>query len=292
MNYCLIFIFLFIVHFLDNIPGRFRYDKESDEEEDDEDEFTIRNHKNSEDYDDSIGIKYNYYNPQTTDSDCTLKSPEVCNYHFNYQTYRAECSKLMANDAYDPNSIHDRQEPEGFDLRNFLREKAYKHQQESGSGGGSAAVSRLSQGSTATVLTKTNDDDDGDVVYEKPITQPIDIKKELNKLKGKNYFDYFKNNNRRKTYRMGSSRDNHNDYFDHRNSYSNDKYQYSNKKLTRSNSFNEEKNFKNDREHKEDLDHSHDEEESSDEDSTANCKKLRSVVAVISNKFVIFLLSM
>ena len=61
----------------------------------------------------------------------------------------------MANDAYDPNSIHDRQEPEGFDLRNFLREKAYKHQQESGSGGGNAAVSRLSQGKGSLTLSQS-----------------------------------------------------------------------------------------------------------------------------------------
>ena len=256
---------------LDNIPGRFRYDKESDEEEDDEDEFTLRSHKNSEEYDDSISSKYNYYNPQATATE-NNKSPEVCNYHFNYQTYRAECSKLMADDAYDPNSIHDRHEPEGFDLRNFLREKAYKHQQESGV--------RLAEGST--LSTKTNEN--GDVVYEQPITQPIDIKNELSKLKRKNYFDYFNNNNRRKNYRM-SGRDSHNDYFDHRNSYSNERCQYfnnnnNNNKLNRSNSRNEEK-------HTEDQEPaSSDEDESSDEDSASNCKKLRSVVAVISNKFV------
>lgn len=267
----------YLTHSIDNIPGRFRYDKESDEEEEDEDEFTLRNHKNSEDYEDSINSKYKYYNPQPTDSDFTNKSPEVCNYHFNYQTYRAECSKLMANDAYDPNSIHDRQEPEGFDLRNFLREKAYKHQQEN--------EVRLSQSSS--ILMKTNDD--GDVVYEKPITQPINIKSELNKLKGKNYFDYFNNSNRRKNFRMGS-RDNHSDYFDNRNSFSNEKYQFVNKKLSRTNSCNEEKDFKNEKEHKKEFDQSNDEEETSDEDSASNCKKLRSVVAVISNKFVIFLL--
>lgn len=148
----------------------------------------------------------------------------------------------MANDEYDPNSIHDKPVclPEGFDLRNFLRDKAFKQQQ--------------------TVNPPNDDSKTDDIVYERPITEPIDIKNELfyHKYKGKNYYDY---NNRRKNYRLDKE-----DPYDRH-----DKYHLFKNNRTE----NDTKNY---------LDQqSNNEDESSDDDSNNNCKKLRSVVAVISN---------
>lgn len=114
---------------------------------------------------------------------------EFNNYHCNYQTYRVECSRLMSNDAYDPNSICDEQIntlPQDFDLRNFLREKAYRQQEQFQSEN----------------IGFLNDNPD-EIVYSEPITKPIEVKKEFNyKYRHKNFSRY---NNEIGYYGNGSS---------------------------------------------------------------------------------------
>ena len=86
----------------------------------------------------------------------------------------------MPNDEYEPNSLSAEQTslPQGFDLRNFLREKAMRQQIENNS---SQEVGHNPE----------------DLDYSEPITRPIEIKQELfyHKFKGKPYTKYNNNNN-------------------------------------------------------------------------------------------------
>lgn len=81
-----------------------------------------------------------------------------------YQTYRDECSKLMSNDAYDPSSIYEPHNnptlPQDFDLRNFLREKALRQQEQ--------------------IKSETFfETDPNAIVFSEPITRPIEINREF-----------------------------------------------------------------------------------------------------------------
>jgi len=179
-----------------NIPGRFRYDKDSeeDDDEDDEDDLTLEGHSrpNRDTFDDDNEV-VNKINDTTKipdlnnngfnhyASDCNENNPSEFNsFHCNYQTYRNECSKLMPNDEYEPNSLSSEQTslPQGFDLRNFLREKAMRQQIENTS---SQELGHYPE----------------DLDYSEPITRPIEIKQELfyHKFKGKPYTKYNNNNN-------------------------------------------------------------------------------------------------
>lgn len=163
----------------------------------------------------------------------------------------------MPNDEYDPNSIHEKQDslPEGFDLRNFLRERALKHQQQ---------TSQKENSINCEMNTLKNDQD---IVYEQPITEPINIKNELMYHKFKGKYEYSRNCN-------NSSNNNSNN----RNNNNNNKYHRSNH-----DKHNRYKNSKTNDNEVETKSNSNDDDDDDDDDSSTNCKKLRSVVAVISN---------
>jgi hypothetical protein len=217
---------------------------------------TNNKQKNSYDYDEDEAKteKYSYIPQNISNNNNNSETTDIENFHFKYQTYREECSKLMANDAYDPNSIHEK--ADGFDLRNFLREKAFKHQHDNNNNN-----NNKSESTTATNSASSNNS--GDIIYEQPITKPIDIKNELfyhNKLKGKNYYDYFNNSNYRRKFQQ------------------NDKYQFSNK-FNRNN-----RNEDSIQETTQQIEKNSSSSSDESEDDLTNCKKLRSVVAVVSNK--------
>lgn len=191
------------------VPGRFRYDKDSDEEEEDDDEeedygfsyerrvelydkhetFSSLNDINNEDMNNKTDNEYNnheqYFHNDNNQYKDLNNNDELSegfksdyssqrNYQNNYQTYRAECSKLISNEEYDPNSLPDHANyqnnkalPQDFDLRNFLRQKNASQQQQQES-------DRFtnSNGNTRFYTDYTNPDD---VVYSEPITRPIEI---------------------------------------------------------------------------------------------------------------------
>ena len=140
------FLFYF---YLDRIPGRFRYDRDSgnEEEEDDEDEelYQYRLHRtlcgsnlnqNEEDENESKKTQNNNNNPRinkyTNEEEEDLSQNKyvasvssTSNFHSKYETYRLECSRLMSNDAYEPDTVEGirAEVSSNSDLRNLLRSK-------------------------------------------------------------------------------------------------------------------------------------------------------------------------
>lgn len=273
------------------LPGRFRYDRDSDDEEDEEDEdendafksvsgnnqfneteSSVNESLNSElkknsnlyqEYEpadsnnnfDHFSIQHqddnrNHYLSDYNNSETKnfSEKPDLNNYHCkNYQTYRTECSKLMSHDAYDPNSLYEPQNstlPQDFDLRNFLREKAL-HQQEQ------LNHSQININNNNFL----NDIPDG-IVYSEPITKPIEINLDFNYNKHRNKLNYSRYNN--------NINSNHNiENFMYNNNKRNEFYN--------NNVKNEDDNLSM-------------ESDTDSEDEFLSNKKLKSVVAVISNE--------
>lgn len=113
---------------------------------------------------------------------------EQNNFHCNYQTYRVECSRLMSNDAYEPDSANDNLNAKvnNFDLRTFLRDKAYRKQQEIDPFNPNEYVpTNLNHFNASNANTNGSNLENLDYFYQ-PITEPITVQK--------NEF-YFNNNN-------------------------------------------------------------------------------------------------
>lgn len=166
------------------------------------------------------------------------------NYQCNsYQTYRTECSKLMSNDEYDPNSLYDPSRnqqnstamPQAFDLRSFLRQKAQQQQ-------GSDAFNA----NTGFYTDYTNPDD---IVYSEPITRPIEIT---------NNFMY----NRGHRHRGFSRFNSHTSFYDNNNGENAKRQRYTHDE----DAANEEKA------------NTFSDSESEEEESFLNSKKLKSVI--------------
>ena len=212
---------------LADVPARFRYDRESDEEEDDDDDDDAyqpqqyRRQLNDNDADDDVDENNNIHTQQqqqqgqgkmsANDGEAENNSPSPSSssseaerlkqFHNNYQKYRIECSKLMANDAYEPNHVdtlrrlrnhnsnvvaslaptptaavahhraaHNNNYGHRFDLRDFLRHKA---------AGSSSASSSTQQNETNEQHRQHDNDNDtskgNGFFYDKPITQPIGV---------------------------------------------------------------------------------------------------------------------
>ena len=193
----------------------------------------------------------------------------------NYQTYRAECSKLMANDEYDPDSIYGKQNnmPVGFDLRNFLREKALRQQLEE-------TMKRHDNNDDERESSSSNNIDDQskdpeDLDYSQPITKPIQVDKDYFKYRPKIYNNRNNNDYRHK---YSSTRDNNDLNNDRVNRY-NDQSPDENKNIK------DNLNDKNYNVHTESKDDVENADNETDEDEELSYKKLRSVVAkaIINN---------
>ncbi len=149
-----------------SLPGRFRYDRDSEneEEEDDDDyeEWTQRNHSSYYNDDDEeeekseseenkestenaetntstnkyldMEVAITIKNENFVNSENSKQRPAVVNtFQANYNTYRRECSRIMSNDAYEPDSVTKEGSsssqptdtpPLTSDLRNLLRSRA------------------------------------------------------------------------------------------------------------------------------------------------------------------------
>lgn len=278
------------------LPGRFRYDKDSDDEEDDEDEdeneirelpnpcLDENDAENSELVNSDINtdnLSSEYVQTESYNNDFTRSSnypyqenntdqylsdynnnnrsnyndkPEFNNYPCtNYETYRAECSKLMANDAYDPNTIYESPNntlQENFDLRNFLRQKAFRQQEQ-------AYQSITTKNHNDACL---NDLPDG-IIYSEPITKPIEINLDFN------YNKYRKN-----TYHPKQTNNLNNNNIVN---FMHDNQNYSRRRDHFNNNVNNGIIEDDDRSIQ---------SESDSEDEVLSNKKLKSVVAVVSNE--------
>lgn len=92
-------------YLIDRLPGRFRYQRDSEEENDDEYEV-----------DDYAAL------PSVSIDDDEDQHNQTRAYKSNYEVYKRECSKLMAHDAYEPSSEPGTSELNHLRLKN-LRER-------------------------------------------------------------------------------------------------------------------------------------------------------------------------
>lgn len=138
--------------------GRFRYERESEEEEEDDDEDfeRLKQSVKSDDEDEEETVKTEPEETKTTNRVMDLY--EYNNLHrTNYETYRSEYDKIMANESYEPTVVGE----EAVDLRSIVRDKTIKKQPSIISGDVAASIDE----------------------YEyKPITCPIDISDEKRRL--------------------------------------------------------------------------------------------------------------
>lgn len=152
--------------------GRFRYERESEEEEeeDDEDFERLKQSVKSDDEDEEEPVKTEPEEAKTTNRVMDLY--EYNNLHrTNYETYRSEYDKIMANESYEPTVVGE----EAVDLRSLVREKALKKPS-------------IISGDVAASIEE----------YEyKPITGPIDISDEKRRL-------MYRHNRKRSVSQQGS----------------------------------------------------------------------------------------
>lgn len=162
------------------MPGRFRYDKDSEEDEQvnyyynshhTQQQNTNNYNENELAYDQNENNDSGYHVENNLNENSNEYKQEQTN---NYRTYREECTKLMSNDAYDPNAIGEPTQvmPEDFDLRNFLRNKASQQQL---------------QQSQQHELVYDNGNSPNEIVYTEPITRPIEIQRDY-------YFKRYRHN--------------------------------------------------------------------------------------------------
>lgn len=133
---------------VDDRPGRFRYDRESEEDDDDDFHFVLlsqtrksssensdadENDENLKCSDNSYESKQQYQQTsehvEITTTSTTSTGSKIDLYEFNnlhrtnYEAYRNECSRLMANETYEPALAP----VVAVDLRRLLRDKAMSH---------------------------------------------------------------------------------------------------------------------------------------------------------------------
>ena len=151
--------------------GRFRYERESEEEEEDDEDFErLKQSVKSDDEDEEEPMKTEPEEAKTTNRVMDLY--EYNNLHrTNYETYRSEYDKIMANESYEPTVVGE----EAVDLRSLVREKALKKPS-------------IISGDVAASIEE----------YEyKPITGPIDISDEKRRL-------MYRHNRKRSVSQQGS----------------------------------------------------------------------------------------
>jgi hypothetical protein len=186
---------------IDRLPGRFRYDRDSEEEEEDEDyeEWTQRNrYENDEEQEpdnyentndssehDNQTEANKYQKTETNRSQNEYFNNEnkrpVNKFQANYNNYRLECSRIMPNDAYEPDSVKEpdqnNETERPADLRSLLRSRALnKHEHTSLKDSHVEPYDPCYPSNDKNVYYNPNVIEDENFEYQyQPITKPISV---------------------------------------------------------------------------------------------------------------------
>jgi hypothetical protein len=237
------------------LPGRFRYDREnSDEEDDDYDDFESNNNQKSLNEHDDHQYNANSINDSLNNTKTT--------YQNKYETYKMKYSKqFTSNDVYEPTETNnlddDNVSSNKSDLREYLRHKKITNSNHE--------TSKYNEN------FNNNQNNFDDLDYSQPITKPINISRE--EL-------IYKNSNR---YQRNDINTNNNNY-----------QKYANRNITKMNSNETVSSINEDNlskykdgslsDNRDEDEEFQDDPSDEEEEDVASYKKLKSVVIVSNNK--------